>query len=101
MHAHVQLEIALFREGSSNRYLPRRYTDLFFAPGTELMIYLLVAKPFVHFYFSLAMLTDGLTSYIYFFTLGHILPDGKGDTIYLAAYFSVLFSFIVSVELKG
>ena len=45
------------------------------------MIYLLVAKPSVHFYFSLAMLTDGLTSYIYFFTLGYILPDGKGDVV--------------------
>ena len=45
------------------------------------MIYLLVAKPSVHFYFSLAMLTDGLNSYIYFFTLGYILPDGKGDVV--------------------
>lgn len=33
------------------------------------------------FTFTLATLTDGLTSCKYFITLGYILPDGEGDVI--------------------
>ena len=33
------------------------------------------------FTFTLATLTDGLTSCKYFFTLGYILPDGEGDVV--------------------